>query len=225
MYQPSQWNVSRCTLSSSHLRFGARSEVHASLCFHSNCDKNQHSFLLFSPNLTWRDVMYITVLGSRPFAIPSNTDLVNNAAGFNGTLTSSSFLHQRTSSLASVSSKYGFGLMDAGLMTWYAARWTNVPPMSTCQSLVNTTQRTIRANSHENWNINVTACETLGPSARTIVNYIEQVQVIISLNADRRGDMEIFLFSPSKTKTQLLPVDRFGIEGVVHRFDRLDSRQ
>ena len=54
--------------------------------------ENQHIclLLLFSPNLTWRDIMYITVLGSRPFAIPSNTDLVNNAGGFNGTLMTSS---------------------------------------------------------------------------------------------------------------------------------------
>lgn len=28
--------------------------------------------------------MHITVLGSRPYAIPSNTNLVRNAAGFSG---------------------------------------------------------------------------------------------------------------------------------------------
>jgi hypothetical protein len=39
---------------------------------------------LFSPDLTWRDVMYITVLGSRPYAIPSNTEIIQNAAGYNG---------------------------------------------------------------------------------------------------------------------------------------------
>jgi hypothetical protein len=39
---------------------------------------------LFSPDLTWRDVMYITVLGSRAYAIPSNTPLIRNAAGYNG---------------------------------------------------------------------------------------------------------------------------------------------
>ncbi len=40
--------------------------------------------VLFSPDLTWRDVMFITVLGSRPYAIPSNTELFRNAAGYNG---------------------------------------------------------------------------------------------------------------------------------------------
>jgi hypothetical protein len=28
--------------------------------------------------------MHITVLGSRPYAIPSNTEIIQNAAGFNG---------------------------------------------------------------------------------------------------------------------------------------------
>jgi len=37
-----------------------------------------------SPELTWRDIMYITVLGSRPHAIPSNVDFIRNAAGYNG---------------------------------------------------------------------------------------------------------------------------------------------
>lgn len=33
--------------------------------------------------------MYITVLGSRPNAIPSNVELVRNAAGFSGIIISS----------------------------------------------------------------------------------------------------------------------------------------
>ena len=151
--------------------------------------------------------MYITVLGSRPFAIPSNTDLVKNAAGFNGkSIVFDSFLFGFS---FSVSSKFGFGLMDAGLMTWYASGWTNVPVMSTCQTAVISPQKSIGPNSNENWTINLTECQTGSSASRTNVNYIEQVQVIISLNADRRGDTEMFLFSPSKTRTQILPVDFF----------------
>ena len=105
--------------------------------------------------------------------------------------------------------------MDAGLMTWYAARWTNVPAMSTCQSSVLTPKKTIGPNSQEYWDIQMTECETQGPSGQTIVNYIEQVQVIISLNADRRGDMEIFLLSPSKTRTQILPVDLLVLRTLI----------
>jgi subtilisin family serine protease len=66
-----------------------------------------------NPNLTWRDIMFITILSSRPKAIKSNNYLVNKRG----------FL---------VSSRYGFGLMDAGRMVELAKNWKNVPPMQTC---------------------------------------------------------------------------------------------
>jgi hypothetical protein len=43
--------------------------------------------------------MYITVLGSRPYAIPSNTEIVFNAAGFNGKIIFILFLFLFISSL------------------------------------------------------------------------------------------------------------------------------
>ena len=44
--------------------------------------------------------MYITVLGSRPHAIPSNTELVRNAAGFSGTTLASIVLVSLNSSFS-----------------------------------------------------------------------------------------------------------------------------
>ncbi|UJR15817.1 hypothetical protein I4U23_002746 [Adineta vaga] len=139
-----------------------------------------------NPNLTWRDIMHITVLGSRPNAIPSNKELIRNAAGFN------------------VSSKYGFGLMDAGLMTWYAIGWTNVPAMSTCETMMDNPQKTIEPTSHEMFTLELTDCRESNDVKRT-VNYIEQVQILITLTTTNRGAIEIYLISPSKTRTQLLP--------------------
>ena len=66
-------------------------------------------------NLTWRDVMYIVVLSSRPKAIKSNNYMENKR----GLL---------------VSSRYGFGLMDARRMVELARTWRNVPKMRTCSS-------------------------------------------------------------------------------------------
>jgi hypothetical protein len=66
-------------------------------------------------NLTWRDVMYLVVLSSRPKAIKSNNYIQNKR----GLL---------------VSSRYGFGLMDAGRMTEMAKTWKNVPEMVSCTS-------------------------------------------------------------------------------------------
>lgn len=68
-----------------------------------------------NPSLTWRDVMFITVLTSRPKAIKSNNYIANKRG----------FL---------VSSTYGFGLMDAGRMVELAKNWINVPKMASCNT-------------------------------------------------------------------------------------------
>ncbi|CAF2914819.1 unnamed protein product [Rotaria sp. Silwood2] len=139
-----------------------------------------------NPDLTWRDIMYITVLGARSNAIPSNKELIRNAAGMN------------------VSSKYGFGLMDAGLMTWYASGWKNVPAMSTCESMTYKPEKTINSKSNETFSVNLTECQNSG-DIKSQVNYIEQVQLFVNLTTTNRGEIEIFLYSPSNTETQLLP--------------------
>ncbi|CAM4806457.1 unnamed protein product [Rotaria magnacalcarata] len=139
-----------------------------------------------NPKLTWRDIMYITVLGSRSNIIPSNTEIVKNAAGFN------------------VSSKYGFGLMDAGLMTWYASGWQNVPAMSSCESTTSNPKKTIVAHSAEIFSMDLNECKRNSDTKRQ-VNHIEQVQVFITLTANFRGTIEIYLDSPANTTTQLLP--------------------
>ena len=68
-----------------------------------------------NPALTWRDVMFITVLSARPKAIKSNQYIANKRG----------FL---------VSNLYGFGLMDAGRMVDLAKGWKNVPEMRTCST-------------------------------------------------------------------------------------------
>lgn len=109
-----------------------------------------------------------------------------------------------------VSSRFGFGLMDAGLMTWYASGWKNVPPMSTCESLISNPKRPIPPRSHEIFNLNLNECKNDADPKRE-VNYIEQVQVYVTLATDRRGEIEIYLHSPSNTRTQLLPVNSLSV--------------
>ncbi|CAF0749460.1 unnamed protein product, partial [Didymodactylos carnosus] len=141
-----------------------------------------------NPNLTWRDVMHIVILSARPSAIPSNTDYIKNAAGFN------------------ISSKFGFGLMDAGLMTWYAEKWINVPPMVSCSSAQIESNLFLGPSQTKFSELNLMNCKSSDPTQEA--NYIEQVQIFVSLSADRRGDIELYLYSPSGTKSQLLPVKR-----------------
>jgi hypothetical protein len=59
--------------------------------------------------------MFIVVLSSRSSAFPSENFLTNDR----GLL---------------VSSKYGFGLMDAGRIVELSQNWINVPQMATCSS-------------------------------------------------------------------------------------------
>ena len=69
-----------------------------------------------NPSLSWRDVMFLTVITSRAQAIRSNQFIVNKR-GF------------------AVSSRYGFGLMDAGRMVELAKTWRTVPRMQSCSTL------------------------------------------------------------------------------------------
>lgn len=48
--------------------------------------------------------------------------------------------------------------------------------------------------------ISTNACK----DAETAVNYLEHVQAVISVNASRRGDLEMFLTSPMGTKSMIL---------------------
>jgi subtilisin-like proprotein convertase family protein len=95
--------------------------------------------------------------------------------------------------------------MDAGLMTWHAVGWKNVPIMSTCESITNEPKKTIESHVNEMFSVNLTQCQnSINPQGE--VNYIEQVKIFITLTTTNRGEIELYLYSPSNTKTQLLPV-------------------
>ena len=95
-----------------------------------------------------------------------------------------------------MSTRYGFGLMDAGRMVEQAQTWRNVPKLNSCQSfrdfiLSNSTLNQIEANLYTN------ACFNTSNE----VNFIEQVEIKVSIRTDIRGQLEIYLTSPSGTKS------------------------
>ncbi len=94
-------------------------------------------------------------------------------------------------------------------MTHYAKNWKNIPPMATCELLTTDVNKTIGAHSTESFIVDVIECKNSDDQKRQ-VNYIEQVQIFVTLTTTNRGEIEIFLYSPSNTKTQILPV---GIDG------------
>uniref|UniRef100_A0A2I3LM07 P/Homo B domain-containing protein n=1 Tax=Papio anubis TaxID=9555 RepID=A0A2I3LM07_PAPAN len=131
--------------------------------------------------LTWRDVQHLLVKTSRPAHLKASDWKVNGAG------------HK-------VSHFYGFGLVDAEALVVEAKKWTAVPSQHMCVAasdkrpsiplvqVLRTTALTSACAEH---------------SDQRVV-YLEHVVVRISISHPRRGDLQIYLISPSGTKSQLL---------------------
>ncbi|CAH1954851.1 unnamed protein product, partial [Acanthoscelides obtectus] len=83
---------------------------------------------------------------------------------------------------------FGFGVLDAGAMVALAKRWKTVPA------------RKIPSNKSLIMKITTNACK----GENTEVRYLEHVQAVLTLNATRRGDVELFLTSPMGTRSMIL---------------------
>ncbi|XP_004591833.2 proprotein convertase subtilisin/kexin type 5 isoform X2 [Ochotona princeps] len=135
-----------------------------------------------NPFLTWRDVQHVIVRTSRAGHLNAN-DWKTNAAGFK------------------VSHLYGFGLMDAEAMVMEAEKWTTVPQQHVCVESTDRHIKTIRPNSAVRSIYKASGCSD-NPNHH--VNYLEHVVVRITITHPRRGDLAIYLTSPSGTRSQLL---------------------
>ncbi|KAM8961076.1 proprotein convertase subtilisin/kexin type 5 isoform 1-T1 [Pelodytes ibericus] len=135
-----------------------------------------------NPFLTWRDVQHIIVRTSRQGHLNA-LDWKTNAAG-----------HK-------VSHLYGFGLMDAEAMVIEAEKWITVPAQHICVESTDRQIRTIRPDHVIRSIYKATGC---ADNTNHHVNYLEHVVVRITITHPRRGDLAIYLTSPSGTKSQLL---------------------
>ncbi|XP_021236412.1 proprotein convertase subtilisin/kexin type 5 isoform X1 [Numida meleagris] len=135
-----------------------------------------------NPFLTWRDIQHIIVRTSRAGHLNAN-DWKTNAAGYK------------------VSHLYGFGLMDAEAMVIEAEKWTTVPPQHVCVENTDRQIKTIRPDSVVRSIYKATGCSD-NPNHHVI--YLEHVVVRITITHPRRGDLAIYLTSPSGTRSQLL---------------------
>ncbi|CAL8087295.1 unnamed protein product [Orchesella dallaii] len=128
-------------------------------------------------NLTWRDMQHIVVRTARPQHLMAS-DWATNGVGRN------------------VSHSFGYGLMDAGAMVKLSKKWKMVPPQHKCEIKAPYTDKNIPSKSKVTLDLKVTNCPN--------VNYLEHVQAKVTLTSGRRGDLQIFLVSPSGTRSQLL---------------------
>ena len=131
-------------------------------------------------SLTWRDVMHLIAVTARPM----KAEIFQlNKRGFR------------------VSSTYGFGLMDGGRMVEAAREWKSVAPMRTCSMRQFGYEVT-----YSNESMLVVTMSGCASSPSNEVNFIEQVELTVSLRANERGKLELYLTSPSGTVSLLLPV-------------------
>ena len=126
-------------------------------------------------NLTWRDVQHIIVLTSR------KNDASDSSWGVNGAG------HE-------VSHKYGYGVIDASAAVSMAESWTSVEEEIFFSSGTITIGTDIPDNSPNYISSNTTVPDAI---------LVENVDIIVDIPHDFRGDLEIILTSPSGTESVL----------------------
>jgi len=131
-----------------------------------------------NPALSWRDVQHITVRTSQAANLGSSSDWRKNGVGRN------------------YSHNFGYGLMDAGEMVKMAQSWKNVGAQVTSSAQADNLPVIIPARSSQSARLEVTH--------QGKVNFLEHVQVHVTIDASKRGDLILYLTSPQGTKSQLL---------------------
>ncbi|NXG73189.1 PCSK4 convertase, partial [Baryphthengus martii] len=134
-----------------------------------------------NPALSWRDLQHLVVRTSNPAHLQAE-DWAPNGVG------------------RKVSHRYGYGLLDAGLLVEMAKVWTGTRPQRRCSVKALHAPRSI--GSKLTISTNITSCS--GRTKR--IRSLEHVQVQLSLSYSRRGDLEITLTSPMGTKSTLVTV-------------------
>ncbi|XP_058446317.1 furin-like protease 1 [Malaya genurostris] len=128
-------------------------------------------------NLTWRDMQHIVVRTAKPGNLKDPTWSKNGVG-------------------RPVSHSFGYGLMDAAAMVKLARTWRTVPEQQVCEINAPHLDKQIPPRTKVTLQLTVEHC--MG------VNYLEHVQAKITLTSQRRGDIQIFLTSPSGTRVTLL---------------------
>ncbi|ETN70856.1 convertase P-domain protein [Necator americanus] len=138
-----------------------------------------------NPALTWRDMQHIVLRTANPTPLLGNPGWSQNGVG------------------RMISNKFGYGLMDGGALVRLAKTWKTVPEQHICTyeyKLAAPNPRPINGRFQMNFTLDVNGCESGTP-----VLYLEHVQVHATVRYSKRGDLKLTLFSPSNTRSVLLP--------------------
>ena len=136
-----------------------------------------------NPELNWRDVQHLVVRTARPRGQLEANDWSENGVGL-------SFSHS-----------FGFGLIDAGAMVKLAKEWETVPPQETCAASVNVGEVVIQSGSKQSVPM---VMDAEHPCSKAI-KFLEHLHATIDLSSrTQRGDLKVYLTSPSGTESVLL---------------------
>lgn len=134
--------------------------------------------------LTWRDIQHIVVFTANWIPLKRDPDWRMNGIG----------LH--------VNEKFGFGLLDAEKIVHMATNFKQVPDKKECKGSVFSNAKSIRWDQPLMVDIESDGCEHMHNEIR----YLEHVQVVLTIEYPRRGDLTIFITTPMDTRSCLLPV-------------------
>jgi len=134
--------------------------------------------------LTWRDIQHIVVFSANWVPLKRDPDWRMNGIG----------LH--------VNEKFGFGLLDAERIVQMATSFKPVPDKNECKGSVFSTAKSIRWDQPLMVDIESNGCQ----HTHNEIRYLEHVQVVLTIEYPRRGDLTIFITTPMGTRSCLLPV-------------------
>ncbi|KAM7385503.1 hypothetical protein PAMP_001585 [Pampus punctatissimus] len=136
-----------------------------------------------NPNLTWRDMQHLSVLTSKRNQLHDEVhQWRRNGVGLE-------FNHL-----------FGYGVLDAGGMVKMAKEWKTVPERFHCVAGSIQENHKIQSGNKLVLAITTEACQ----GKDNFVRYLEHVQAVVTVNASRRGDLNINMTSPMGTKSILL---------------------
>uniref|UniRef100_A0A336LJV0 furin n=1 Tax=Culicoides sonorensis TaxID=179676 RepID=A0A336LJV0_CULSO len=137
-----------------------------------------------NPSLTWRDMQYLVVLSSRSEPLEREGGWILNGVK------------------RKVSHKFGYGLMDAGVMVDLAEKWITVPAQHICKSREINEDRPIEGSVGYTLQVHMDVNGCAGTVNE--VRFLEHVQCKITLRFFPRGNLRILLTSPMGTTSTLL---------------------
>jgi len=162
-----------------------------------------------NPQLTWRDLQHLTVLTSSRNSLFDGKCRKMPDLGINGDNTPQAmtespncthFEWQMNGVGLEYNHLFGYGVLDATEMVLLAREWKTAPPRYHCDAGTLSEPKQIPSNGNLILELETNGCQ----GADTAVNYLEHVQAVISLNSTRRGDVTMYLVSPSGTRTMIL---------------------